>query len=40
MAGPDFQIKGKVGGGGRGGRGGIDSHDSSGLSRQFSFVVT
>ena len=38
MAGPDFQIKGKVGGGGGGG--GIDSHDSSGLSRQFSFVVT
>ena len=34
--GPDLQIKGKgVGGGGE-----IDSHDSSGLSRQFSFVVT
>ena len=38
MAGPDLQIKGKGVGGG--GRGEIDSHDSSGLSREFSFVVT
>ena len=37
MAGPDLHKKGKGGGGGGGG---IDSHDSSGLSRQFSFVVT
>ena len=37
MAGPDLQIKGKGVGGGRGE---IDSHDSSGLSREFSFVVT
>ena len=39
MAGPDLQIKGKGGGGGGGG-GEIDSHYSSGLSRQLSFVVT
>ena len=37
MAGPDLQIKGKGGGGGGGE---IDSHYSSGLSRQLSFVVT
>ena len=36
MAGPDLQIKGKGGGGG----GEIDSHYSSSLSRQLSFVVT
>ena len=35
MAGPDLQIKGKGWGGGE-----IDSHYSSGLSRQLSFVVT
>ena len=38
MAGPDLQIKGKGEGGGGGGE--IDSHYSSGLSRQLSFVVT